>query len=116
ATALAVLALAVVVTRRGNERPGFILSLAAVIACSPIVWLHYFALLLVVVAVAQPRLAPVWFVPLLMWGSEEVANGTTFQTALAIGAAALTVGLAVKPLPLRRRALRASPAPVVGSP
>ncbi len=79
--------------------------MAAVIACTPIVWLHYFSLLLVVVAVASPRLSPVWFVPLAMWGAEEVANGTTFQTGLAIGAAALTVGLALKPLPPLWRSL-----------
>ena len=104
ATAVAIVFAAVVVARRGDERRGFILAMAAVIACTPIVWLHYFSLLLVVVAVASPRLSPVWFVPLAMWGSEEVANGTTFQTGLAIGAAALTVGLALKPLPPLRRA------------
>lgn len=116
ATALAVLLAAVVVTRRGDERRGFILAMAAAIACTPIVWLHYFSLLLVVVAVASPRLGPVWFVPLLMWGAEEVANGTTFQTALAIGAAALTVALALKPLPPLWRALSPKPAPAAGSP
>ena len=99
ASGLAVVLAAVIVARRGDERRGFILAMAAVIACTPIVWLHYFSMLLLVVAVAAPRLGPVWFVPLAMWGSEEVANGTTFQTALAIAAAALTVGLALKPLP-----------------
>jgi len=116
ATALAVLVAAIVVARRGDERRGFILAMAAVIACTPIVWLHYFSLLLVVVAVASPRLGPVWFVPLLMWGSEEVANGTTFQTALAIAAAALTIALALKPLPARWRIFSLKPAPAAGSP
>jgi len=116
ATALAVLAIAAVVTHRGDERRGFILAMAAVIACSPIVWLHYFALLLVVVAVAEPRLGPVWFVPLLMWGCEEVANGTTFQTSLGVAVAALTVALALGPLPALRRVFRVEPAPAAGSP
>ena len=48
--------------RRGDEQRAFVLALAAAIAFSPIVWLHYFALLLVAVAIAQPRLAPVWFI------------------------------------------------------
>lgn len=116
AVAAAVLLTAIVVARRGDERGGFILAMAAVIACSPIVWLHYFSLLLVVVAIAAPRLAPVWFVPLLMWGSEEVANGTTFQTALAIAAAALTVALAVRPLQPFRRTFSPKAAPAAGSP
>ena len=72
------------------------LAVAAVIAVSPIVWLHYFSLLLVVVAVAQPRLGIVWFAPLLMWGSEEITNGTPFQNALTLAAAALTIVLAVR--------------------
>ena len=118
ATAVAVLLAATFVARRGDERRGFILAMAAVIACTPIVWLHYFSLLLVVAAVASPRLGPVWFVPLLMWGSEEVANGTTFQTALTIGAAALMVALALRPLPPLWRISRAPTrqAPSGGSP
>jgi hypothetical protein len=116
--ALAVLAASVVVARRGNERGGFILAIAAVLACSPIVWLHYFALLLVVVAVAQPRLGPLWLVPLAMWGAEEVANGTTFQTALAIATAAATVALALNPGWARLDAfrMRPKPAPLAESP
>ena len=62
--------------------------MAAVIACSPIVWLHYFALLVVVVAVAQPRLGLAWFVPLLMYGAEEIGNGSPAQTAVTLGASA----------------------------
>jgi hypothetical protein len=98
--AVGVLASSVVVARRGDERRGFMLAIAATIACSPIVWLHYFALLLVVVALAEPRLGPVWFVPVLMYVSEELQNGTTFQTGATIAAAALTVAAALAaPLP-----------------
>jgi Glycosyltransferase family 87 len=115
--AVAVLAAAVVIARRGDDRSAFVLAMAAVIAVSPIVWLHYFSLLLVVVAVAQPRLGLVWFVPLLMWGSEEITNGTTFQTALTLAAAALTVVLALRAAPVTRlgtlTAVR-SPSPPLG--
>lgn len=92
---IGLLVASVVVARRGDERRGFVLAIAATIACSPIVWLHYFALLLVVVAVAQPRLGIAWFVPLLMYRSEEITNGTTFQTGVTIAVAALTVGVAL---------------------
>jgi Glycosyltransferase family 87 len=95
ATALALLAACAVVANRRDDRRAFVLAMALVIASSPIVWLHYFALLLVVVAVARPRLGPVWFVPLVMFASEEIANGTTFQTALTMAAAAVTFGLAL---------------------
>lgn len=95
ALATGLLVASVVVSRRGDERSGFILAVAATIACSPIVWLHYFALLLVVVAVVQPRLGLAWFVPLLMYRSEEITNGTTVQTGMTIVVAAVTIAVAL---------------------
>ena len=99
ATAVAVLAACVVLARRGDEQRAFVLGLAAAIAFSPIVWLHYFALLLVAVAIAQPRLAPIWFIgiPLQVVVDTGVYNGSTFQTAAVLIAAATTVALAVAP-------------------
>jgi len=99
ATALAVLGACVVMARRGDEQRAFVLALAAAIAFSPIVWLHYFALLLVAVAIAQPRLAPIWFIgiPLQVVVDTGVYNGSTFQTAAVLIAAATTVALAIAP-------------------
>jgi hypothetical protein len=76
-----------------------VLAVAAALACSPIVWLHYFAFLVVVVAVAEPRLTAAWFVPLAMYGSTGTFNGTTLQTALTLAAAAATVVLALRIVP-----------------
>ena len=97
--AVAVLAGCVLLARRGEEQRAFVLALAAAIAFSPIVWLHYFALLLVAVAIARPRLAPVWFlgIPLQVVVSTGVYNGSTFQNAAVLFAMALTVALAVAP-------------------
>ena len=97
--AVALLVVSVIVARRGDDRRGFVLAVAATIACSPIVWLHYFALLLVVVGLASTRLSPVWFVPLLMYISEEITNGSTFQLAATLAAAALTVAGALRTRP-----------------
>ena len=101
ATAVAVLTACVVLARRGDEQRAFVLGLAAAIAFSPIVWLHYFALLLVAVAIAQPRLAPIWFIgiPLQVVVDTGVYNGSTFQTAAVLIAAATTL----RSLWLRRR-------------
>jgi Glycosyltransferase family 87 len=99
ATALAVLGACVVMARRGEEQRAFVLALAAAIAFSPIVWLHYFALLLVAVAIAQPRIAPIWFIgiPLQVVVETGVYNGSTFQTASVLLAATATVVLALAP-------------------
>ena len=45
--ALAVLGACVILGSRGDDRRSFALAIAAMILASPIVWLHYFALLLV---------------------------------------------------------------------
>jgi Glycosyltransferase family 87 len=101
----------VLLAHRKDDRRAYVVAVAAVIAASPIVWMHYFALLLVVVAVAEPRLGPAWFAPLLMYGGEEIANGETYQTALVLFAAALTVGLSLRTSPWPRIARRNRVAP-----
>jgi hypothetical protein len=67
ALAMAVMAAAVVAGRRGYDARSLTLGLAASILASPLVWLHYFALLLVPVCLARPRLAPLWGLPIALW-------------------------------------------------
>jgi Glycosyltransferase family 87 len=111
AVAVALLVSCALVARRGDDRRAFILALAAALACSPIVWLNYFVLLAVVLAVAEPRLGPAWFVPLVMYASASTYNGSTFQNALTIVAAAVTVALALRrPGPRRELAGAMRPA------
>ena len=86
--------------RRGRDREAFVLTMAAALALSPIVWLHYFTLLIVVAAIAQPRLGPAWFPPLLLYAATGSGNPTPFQTALTLLAAAATIGLSL--ISLRR--------------
>jgi hypothetical protein len=91
-----VLAACVVLGRRGNERAAFVLAIATGLLASPIVWRHYFELLVPAVAVAQPTLGVVWFAPLAMWFvSTGSGNGPPEDTAATVGIAALTVVLAV---------------------
>ena len=104
AVGLALLVAVMVIGFRGDERRAFILTIGAAIALSPLVWLHYFALLLVVVALARPALGLIWFVPLLMLGSPGTGTPTTTEALVALIAAALTLGLA-----LRTPATRMSP-------
>jgi hypothetical protein len=50
-------------TPRNRDASALALSLGAALAASPIVWLHYFLLLLVPLALTWPRLSTFWFVP-----------------------------------------------------
>ena len=101
-----------VLARRGDDRRAFIVAIAAAFACSPIVWLHYFAMLLVAVAVAEPRLGAAWFIPLAMYASTGTYNGTTLQTAATIAAAVLTIVVALRVTPALPRMQLERPSPV----
>jgi alpha-1,2-mannosyltransferase len=47
-----------------GDRRSFILVIAAALVLTPILWLHYLVILVVPIALARPRLALLWFVPL----------------------------------------------------
>lgn len=89
--------------RRGSEAAAFIVALAAALALTPIVWLHYFALLVVVVAIAQSRLGYLWFVPLAMVVTPGSGHPTPFETSWTLAVAALAIGLAVRETSGQRR-------------
>jgi hypothetical protein len=44
------------------------LAVGAALVLSPIVWLDYYAVAAVPLAIVRPRLSPVWFAPLATWG------------------------------------------------
>ena len=64
--AAAVGAYCLVLGRRGRDRAALILSLAVCLLASPVIWLHYFALLAIPLALTHPRFGPAWLLPLGM--------------------------------------------------
>jgi hypothetical protein len=80
------------------------LALAAALAASPIVWVHYFLLLLVPLALTRPRLSPLWFLPLAYYPLGESAwpAGDAGKLGLAlIVTLALLLAVVRPPLPER---------------
>jgi alpha-1,2-mannosyltransferase len=57
---------AVVLLRRRGDRATFAAAVCAALVATPILWMHYLVLLLVPIALARPRLAPLWLVPILL--------------------------------------------------
>jgi len=53
----------------------FALAIAAALVLSPIVWLDYFALAALPLALAQPRLSAIWFLPIATFGMEGAGVG-----------------------------------------
>jgi hypothetical protein len=90
--------------------------LAAALAASPIVWVHYFLLLLIPLALLRPRLSLLWFVPFLFQPLGEAAwpAGDARNLALALVGTLVILGAAVvrpdwRPALGRDSALRLSP-------
>jgi glycosyl transferase family 87 len=111
----------VAVGSRGIGRPAFALSIAACLLSTPIIWLHYFALLLVPLAIARPRLSLIWFAPLLLQFPASTPERWQIVVTLIV-AGAVTVAALTQPR--SRRAPRelalvpppASVGPAVGAP
>ena len=70
------------------------LFVGAALVLSPIVWRHFFALLVVPLALSRPRFDPIWLVPLAFWFVPGTYNGAPWQTALGLAVGAVTVALA----------------------
>ncbi len=100
--------------RRGDDFRSFALALAASLALTPIVWLHYLVLLLVPLAVARPRFSAVWLLPLLLFLTPLNGNGESIQPLLpALVAAAVFTLVLVEPEP---RTVEPTAAPAAGLP
>jgi hypothetical protein len=107
----------VVAGLRGQHRSAFVLAIAACLMTTPIIWLHYFALLLVALALTRPKLSSLWFVPLLLQFPASTPGTAEIVAALVtlgvITAVALTEPKTLAPQwptranPNRTRALQA---------
>ena len=54
----------------------FALFVAAALLLSPIVWLDYYAILAVPLAIVRPRLSVLWLLPLLTWGITSAGSAS----------------------------------------
>jgi alpha-1,2-mannosyltransferase len=88
------------------------LAIAAALVVSPIVWRHFFTLLIVPLALAYPRFAVAWLVPLGLWIGDGTFNGASWQTAGVLVLVALTFVLCERgPRSAQPATLRPAPAP-----
>ena len=112
AVGLGVLALAILAGRRGRDRDAFALAILAMLAFTPLLEIHYFAVLLVIVALYRPRFGAAWLAPLFIWGASQANNGSGLNRVHVFVVVAATLMLAYsdrRPRPLSR-ALKPEPA------
>jgi hypothetical protein len=71
-------------------RRSFVVALAASFLCSPVVWLHYFTLLVVPIAISSTSLDWLWLAPLSMWCATRATHGSVaWQTGVALATLAV---------------------------
>lgn len=66
---------------RRNDAGSLTLVVALTLVSSPLLWTHYFGLLLVPMAILRPRLNLLWFLPVAMWVNAPVAQPHIWQLA-----------------------------------
>ena len=81
--------------RRGDDRGAFCLALAAAVAMTPILWLHYLLLLIVPLAIARPRFTPLWLLPIVLWVGLEPMHPEGPMTLLPMLVVAVMVARVV---------------------
>jgi Glycosyltransferase family 87 len=74
------------------------LAVAAALVLSPIVWLDYYAVAAIPLAVVRPRLSPVWFAPLATWGllSAGIGAGNGWGSARVLIVFAVVFAVVVR--------------------
>lgn len=88
----------VIAGSRGRESAAFILALAVSLLATPIMWLHYLALLLVAVGLRCPRLHVLWVLPVLLFYDGTLVDPSTPQVAFTLVlSAAVVAGALARP-------------------
>jgi len=97
--ALCLCGVCVRLARGGRELDALIAAVAAGILASPIVWLHYAVILMIVLAAKWPRLSPIWALPMLFWLTPmETGEGVaSLLFAVALLFALFAVGIGWRP-------------------
>jgi hypothetical protein len=87
---IATLALGLGVLSLAWRRQSLGLAIAAALVLSPIVWRHFFTLLVVPLALSRPRFDVVWLIPIGLWVGDGTLNGAPWQTACVLALVTLT--------------------------
>jgi hypothetical protein len=87
---LVVLGVALAARGADGDRRSFAVAVVGAILATPIVWQHYFLLLLVPLALYRPRMSWLWFLPVIMWATPSThSHGTTWKIVFALAITAV---------------------------
>jgi hypothetical protein len=85
-----VAAVAVAARSSDGDRRAFAVAVVGTLAATPVVWMHYYALLFVPIALYRPRISGLWAVPLVLWlAPSTYSEGVTWRILLGLGTVAI---------------------------
>jgi hypothetical protein len=93
--AVAIAGATVVIARRSDDRRSLILCIALCLLASPVLWSHYFALLIVPLAICRPRLDRLWLVPLVMIAC-PAGGPAVWQILVALATGSIVLGVLLR--------------------
>jgi hypothetical protein len=88
---------AVVLAARSEDgdRRAFAVAVLGTLVATPVVWMHYYALLLVPIGLYRPRFSLIWLAPMALWlAPSTYSEGVSWRILLGLGTVAL-VGMCV---------------------
>jgi hypothetical protein len=85
---------------RNQDTSAFALCILAALIASPIVWLHYFSLLMLPLALTKPRVSAWWLVPVLLWFPITTPSTWQLIATLAVSCAVTIQAISTKHRPL----------------
>jgi hypothetical protein len=94
---VAAAALVYIAAVKHRERDALVLAILLMLLASPLLWAHYFALLLVPLAIYRPTLGVGWVLPVLMWPMPPRQPVYGWQEALAWGITAVVLAITLRP-------------------
>lgn len=108
---------ALVLLRRRRDEVTFGIAVVAALLATPILWNHYLVLLVAPIALARPRLAPLWLLPAVLWATPHPESvGIVWRIVVVLGVLGLVAVQIVrrspslaKLSPLAPRAVRNEP-------
>jgi alpha-1,2-mannosyltransferase len=81
---------------RRSEHAAMALAVGLMLFASPLVWAHYFSLLLVPLALRRPTLSAAWALPILMWPVPPRQPVYGWEEALVWGVAAAIIAVGLR--------------------
>jgi alpha-1,2-mannosyltransferase len=84
----------VLLGRRRRDEEAFVAAIAASVLCSPVCWLHYYALFIVPLAILRPRYSALWLLPFVVIGAPAAADGASWWAGIVIATFAVLLARA----------------------